>query len=379
MDTPREAPPGAIDRLRAAVKRAIKASGGLSPTDIAKQAIELSLGELPANTLADYLNGTTMVLAWPKLDLLTKVLGAERDENWKELHELAERERNISRQEKRRNARPETTEPAHTMDEESRTPPEPGTEAASTSGLTVPISPSGSSKDNGIGPAQSVVATMTAVLDHDEPKRSDGEKADKRDEEVPPAPLTPKPDLDPPSWGRRHRKALIGAGVAIAVLVVVSVGAIVLLKTHHTTHDVSKGGSMSPSETAIRKGPEISQGTLAWVEAPIDGSMVGQATQMAHTIGLWSQPSQSCDLTALNQCVPGSTASGKVTLPATVRVTCVTSGQKLRNGAPGASGYYEDDRWLLIAPGPGVQGTGYLSNVWFARDKLPPNLVRCPR
>ncbi|MEH1124817.1 hypothetical protein [Micromonospora sp. CPCC 206061] len=137
--------------------------------------------------------------------------------------------------------------------------------------------------------------------------------------------------------------------------------------------DSATGPSASPSTTTP-------QGVLTTFEAPINGAMVGTQKPYAHTISLWTLPSTNSNC-ELSPCIPGSTPAATVTLPATVQVTCVTTGQKIRNGEPGVNDdyFYEDDRWLRTAPHPDIDGTGYLSNIWFARDKLPTNLPDCPR
>jgi hypothetical protein len=130
-------------------------------------------------------------------------------------------------------------------------------------------------------------------------------------------------------------------------------------------------------EGEIKRGPETADGTLSWFEAPIDGSMVGTENPTAKTLGLWTFPSTDSGC-GFSPCLAGTAQAAKFRLPQTIRVTCVTIGQKVRNGVAGHHGYYEDDRWLKTVPNPNFEGTGFLSNVWFARDKLPPNLAKCP-
>lgn len=373
VDIPKDIPPSAIDRLRAAVDRALEAAGSPTPAELEEASIRRNLRKLDAQTITDFLDGKT-IMGRDRFKVLITCLGTEEAENWRELHTLAERERNQNSRQKRRVARLGPERDSAIADasvsselgvDESTVPPE----------TTAVVRQTGPSEvGERLSPPHSDAAVMTAVLERVEPGRDDVPP----EVGVPPAPLAAEPRLDRSRERRGRRKlAVVATVVAAALMAVVVVVVVVWLRKPGSTVGLKTAVPRTTAATEIRKGSETTTGTLSWAEAPINGSMVGQAKQMADTVGLWSQPSLSCDLIALSSCIPGSVQTAKVTLPATVRVTCVTTGQRIRNGAPGSSGYYEDDRWLMTAPNPTFEGTGYLSNVWFAREKLPTNLAKC--
>lgn len=179
-------------------------------------------------------------------------------------------------------------------------------------------------------------------------------------------PVEREADPDRAPWSP---KVLIGAVVVlILALIVVAVT---------TLHSSPTAASTAPS------GPVpavVGTGAAARLTAPVDGAMTS-GHPSARTITLWSRPSTSsgCDISA---CQPGTDQVGTLTLPATVVVMCSTVGQQIRNGEPGESGFYRDDRWLKLEPGQAFGQTSkdqvlWLSNIWFLRDRLPGQLPQC--
>ena len=98
------------------------------------------------------------------------------------------------------------------------------------------------------------------------------------------------------------------------------------------------------------------------------------------SVGLWSRPSTTtgCDRSPR---FPGTELAGRVRPATLVQVSCVVSGQRVRNGEPGRPGYYDDDRWLLVVPDDALgltrPGDAYLANIWYARESLPATVPSC--
>ncbi|GAA3593578.1 hypothetical protein GCM10022223_05610 [Kineosporia mesophila] len=134
-----------------------------------------------------------------------------------------------------------------------------------------------------------------------------------------------------------------------------------------------------PSTTPVSGTQPESTDAQPIYEGQIDGRMSG-GRPAAHDITVWSLPSTTtgCDI---SPCLPGTAEAGHMTLPASVKVVCVSKGQQIRNGAPGEPGFYRDDRWLRLSPAPEIQNPTsqvvFLSNIWFERDQLPADLPTC--
>lgn len=173
----------------------------------------------------------------------------------------------------------------------------------------------------------------------------------------PPAPLP----ADPPPYAKRPRRRLH--------LITAAVIAAALAATAITIGIVA----------ARQKEPTPPADTLSSFEARVNGVQAGVENPLARTISIYSEPGtpdSGCDY---SPCIRHSKPVGTVHHGQTIKVVCVTTGQRIRNGVKDTDHYHDDDRWVQLAPGQGVVGNGYLSNTYFARIVLPPNLPRCPR
>jgi hypothetical protein len=377
MNTPTDVPSGAIDSLRAAVKRALEADGNPTTAELEERSIRLRLRKLPAQTVKDFLDGKTIIIGRESLRILIVCLNAEEAEDWEKLHERALRERNLSAQLKRRGL--PVSGPDNVAADASETDSEPVLDPpAAVPTAATARQPGPSPLDETLEPRPAGGVVMTTAPENHEPRRSHDQPSTAHGPVVPPV----KPRPEPQSERGGRRKLLMGATAAVVVLV--AVGVVVMAVSLTRTPPKAEPGpgaagtSPTPGTTArgeIKKGPE-SAGILTWVEAPVDGTQVGVDDTLAETISVWSQPGgSSCPSTPCN--FPSPRKVGVVTHGQTIKVVCVTTGQKFRNGTPGALGFHEDDRWVQLASNQGINGIGYLSNIYFARDKLPSNLAEC--
>ncbi|MFL6127154.1 hypothetical protein [Actinophytocola sp.] len=187
-----------------------------------------------------------------------------------------------------------------------------------------------------------------------------------------PLPDGPLPPGEQPPPRRMPRPTLIVAAAAAVVLIT---GTVLVTKPWEDGSESSTGRSpVTSGDAAVHNDAQREE--ITSFEAPLDGSKTMGASP-AKILGIWSRPSMDRDC-GLSPCIDGTSQVAKVTLPKTITVVCVATGQTIRNGIPGEDGYYEDDRWVRIAPHPDIDHVGFLPNVWFARDKLPTNLAKCP-
>lgn len=140
--------------------------------------------------------------------------------------------------------------------------------------------------------------------------------------------------------------------------------------------------SRSGDQTVESPGPEASADADSQAMPQFTGEVNGSGpgTDPTTPVSLWSKPSTStgCEFSA---CAEDTRAVQKVSPGAAVTVACRLQGQQIRNGLPGGPGFYEDDRWLRVVSVDGElvdeNEPLYLSNVWFARAKLPATLRIC--
>lgn len=183
--------------------------------------------------------------------------------------------------------------------------------------------------------------------------------------------LLDRPDLVhlwwPPDRPDRRPRSIgpaLAAGGLVVVLVTLVIGFVVM-------RDDGRPDAPAPEVSSRTPGPAVTSGPVTGV---VEGRFAGDRAP-AKTIGLWTRPGMTdgCDL---DDCPPGTKQAGRVEVGRTIAVSCaVVDGQMLRNGASGEPGYYEDERWLRLAPGQDLGRTDddlYISNVWFLRDGLPP-------
>lgn len=172
----------------------------------------------------------------------------------------------------------------------------------------------------------------------------------------------------PPAEVRRWW--LLAGAIGAVVLLAVTLGIISWLdRGPGRTSNLSAGPTLATDDL-----PTDTTATFI-----VDAALTGGT--MATGISSWTKPSTTTGCDA-SPCLSGTLPSGEVRGGQRVAVSCVSTGQLIRNGAPGADGYAEDNRWLLLAASEDVgQAPGervWLSNLWLARDDLPSTVPVCP-
>jgi hypothetical protein len=184
---------------------------------------------------------------------------------------------------------------------------------------------------------------------------------------------------DTASLKARWSKWIPSVGIVAVILLVMLIGVTTMMRnwvlepadtTPSTVSSPLSSDSAGGQSASLQSGPSFT-GKVNALQAGLPA---------AKTISLWTQPSSNtgCDISA---CIPGTATSGIVRANQQVTVVCWTQGQEIRNGVPGASGFYKSDKWLRVDPsqdfGQRHAQSVYLSNVWFARDQLPDWLTPC--
>lgn len=183
--------------------------------------------------------------------------------------------------------------------------------------------------------------------------------------------LTVRKDHTAPAGNKRHGARALLLLLALGVIAFIAV--LVYAESSRQMSGASPQGSGAPASSL-----DTTNDDEAVFQANVVGT--GPGTNPDDPVSLWSKPSTTtgCGLSA---CSPGTERVGKVYPGQLVKVVCVTNGQRIRNGVPNGSGYYEDNRWLSVAFDQNLQQplrqSAYLSNVWYARSGLPNTLPSC--
>ena len=168
---------------------------------------------------------------------------------------------------------------------------------------------------------------------------------------APPAP--PAVPADDGARSRRHRLRIAAGATAVLVLLGVLIGSAVSRGNPDPPVDpASEPVTPGPAAPAAGCGSPTAGAPAAarTVTGKVCGDYAGNRAP-ARSIGLWTKPGMStgCDLDA---CPPETKQAGRVTVGRNISVSCVVAdGQMLRNGSAGEPGYYEDRRWVRLAPG----------------------------
>lgn len=237
------------------------------------------------------------------------------------------------------------------------------------------------------GPAAAVPAGPADDTGEDQPSLLLEPTTDHHDEETqppPPSSATTQAETtkalgagEPgPHDGRPPRRWKPSIPLTTGAAVVLIAATVVIVAPWEDDSTSSTGTPPATSGESQARGGGPQPGELTSFEAPLNDSKTAGAPPIK-TLGVWTKPSMNLDC-HVSPCLDGTRQIAKVTLPETVTVVCVATGQMIRNGTPGDAGYYEDNRWVHIAPHPNISQVGYLSNVWFARNELPANLATCP-